>query len=516
MVIFIPAYLNSYIDENRNKDYQSKIIIREFEELLAYKYQEQIQEIINKMVLELDTSGRKPQYFIDCPEFITAKYQTILFSKFDLLLEVSQINPFASEYFIWMDAGTFYQDPPFDYNLPWRDPHKIGILQDKFLVPNYNFNVNDKSALRNKRAYLCGHTNNVCAYMLGGNKKAVSNAHEQFWREVHNAFKLGAINNDQTLLELAIYENPDDYYLWWRVPNYCFPFPLCDRTIPYELAIGTHIKEDYPVNHKIKLLTIATKNISPHTYHRWERTAKHDYEIIGKDKPWEGFSTKIKLFYEALINLSHPYAVMTDCTDVFLCAPPEELLEKFIKLGKDPVVGGEMDTHYPDGKYDKKIMIEFFNKIKQSEQAFPNSGFIMGSIKQLINLMKIHLYCHDDQVACFDTIYENTAPLSIDYDTVLIGNVPNYGHVKSEEYYEFDHKNGRYRNIHSGEYPIVFHFPGKNFTQMAIFYDNSFGEEFSDNNNNTTSNVGWGFLIIIIFVILIILFVYLGTPGIYI
>jgi hypothetical protein len=467
------------------------------------------------MIKEPNSDGKIPSYFAECPEFITAKYETIIYSKFDLLQEVAADNPYNTDYFIWLDAGTFYQEPPFDYTISWPDPYKIKILGDKFLVSDHSFNVNNTSPLKDKRSYLRLNRNEICAYILGGTKTAIDRIHTQFWNEVDMALNMGVINNEQHILQLMVLEHPEYYYIWYRT-RYQYPklsVPLRDRMIPCELAIGTFMGENYGINPNIKLLTVATKEINKSSYEKWELTANHygyNYEIIGRNDSWRGFGTKLKLYNQKLQNVTEPYTVLTDCTDLFFCGSSTELYDKFIQSGKDLIIGGELELYYPGGKHNKDHIRTHFESIKESPQAYPNSGFIMGKTENVRKLMEINQEYIDDQAACFDTIYENKLPLVIDYKTSLIGNIPNYKEntYKAVGYFEFDPKLKRYKNVTNGETPVVLHFPGKNWHVMQEFYNISQSELTTDQSDTNTAT-GWIFIAIVIILIVIIIIAYL-------
>jgi len=510
MVIFIPENLRSYVLEHRPPNYPTRIVIRRFEDLDAYKYHDRIQSTIDTMVQEPNSNGIIPAHFSESPEFITAKYETIIFSKFDFLKEVSSTNPFNTEYFIWLDAGTFYQEPPFNYKLPWPDPYKMKILGDKFLVSDFNFNVQDQSPMKDEKAYLRLNRNEICAFVLGGNKIAIDTVHTKFWKKVDSALSMGVINNEQHFLQLMAIYDPEDYYIWYRTryqyPN--LPVPLRDRMIPAELAQGTFIGEKYPINRNVKVLTVATREIAQRSYNKWETSAKYygyDYEVLGRDHKWDGYGTKIRVYHEALKRITASHVALTDCTDLFFCGSSNELYDKFIATGKDIIVGGEIKIYYPGGKHHINIMKNHFTSIKESAQAFPNSGFIMGKTSEVLRLMELHIDYADDQGACFDTIYENKAPLVIDYKTHLIGNVPNYRSENnlSVSYFEYDAVLHRYKNRTHNTTPVVLHFPGKNWQIMQEFYSNS---QFDlTNQNNTGFNAGWIFIGIIIVIIFFII-----------
>ena len=514
MVIFIPDELHSYVQEHRNPAYDTKIITRNFEDLAAYQYHDRIQATIDAMVKESNSNGQIPRYFAECPEFITAKYEVIIYSKFDFLHEVAAENPYNTDHFIWMDAGTFYQEPPFNCSLPWPDPYKIQLLSDKFLVSSYRFNVSDKSPLNDKRSYLRRNQNEICAYILGGSKAAIDKIHTDFWKAIHDALDMGVINNEQHILQLMVLEQPQDYYIWGnssrRYPN--LPIPLKDRMIPAELAQGTFMPENYPINPNVRLITVATKEVVSSSYARWEATAKYygyNYDIVGRDESWGGFGTKLRLYHRQLLATSETYAILTDCTDVFFCASSTEAYDKFIASGHNIIVGGEGVMYYPNGHYDKHTIKQFFDSIKKSPQAYPNSGFIMGKTETLIELMKYKFDYKDDQAACFDNMYEHQVDMTVDYDTTLIGNVPMYQNEElSRGYYEFDPITKRYRNKMSGEMPVALHFPGKNFHTMGEFFGISQSDLISSDD---TSGAIWVFVGVIVLIAFIALVMYFLT-----
>lgn len=523
MVVFVPEYLVSYVYDHRPTEYRTEVIVRDFEELRAYKkYYQRMQDTIDAM-----TNVRNPpSHFKECPEFITAKYETIIFSKFDFLKEAVEKDPFDSEYFIWLDAGTFYDTPPFDVTLEWPDPYKVRMLKGKFLVSDYSFNVNDKSPLKDKREYLTRNQNEICAFVLGGSKDIVLKVHKQFWSEVDNALQLGVINNEQHFLQLMVLEQPDDYCIYYRTRtrHYDRSAPLRDRMIPYELARGTHMGMNYAVNPKVKLLTVATTEVGDSSFAKWRSTATYygyDWDVLMRRERWGGFSTKIRGLHQALKATTAPYVVFTDCTDVFLSGSSFEIMEKWLADGAKLTVGGEMQMHYPQGHNDYNKVKKYFEGMRESEQQFPNSGFLMGRTEDMIALMDIHLGHEDDQAACFDTIYEEKFPLVIDYKTNLVGNVPNYHELNhlAVGYYELDPVMNRYRNKIAGTYPCVFHFPGKNSAPMQEFFVKSQPVIVANEAANSSgSQVGWILLAILLVIIVILVIAALYSrwyPGLF-
>ena len=521
MVIYVSKQLHAYVLEHRPQHYTTLIIIREFVELAAYRYYDRMQHTINTMIQQPNINGQIPRYFKECPEFITAKYETIVFSKFDFLREVANNNTFVSQYFIWLDAGTFYDQAPFDVQLPWPDSYKVLLLEDKFLVANYSFDINNKQPLQDKKNYLYSNRNEICAYILGGTKLAINRVHKQFWNLVDDALNMGVINNEQHFLQLMVLEKSDWYYPWYRTRNHynALATPLCDRMIPSELATGTYIGENYSIHRNIKVLTIATKNLSKSAYQRWESTAIHygyNYEVLGRTTEWKGFNTKIRLYYEKLLQVSEPYSVLTDCTDVFFCASAHELYNKINTMQESIIVGGEFELYYPEkkgGKYNREELTAMFNKFNtdNSKFVYPNSGFLAGNTETLRKLMSYQINYHDDQVACIDAMYQSLVSIKIDYNTTIIGNVPNYQNRPEVKCFVYDKILGRYGNRESHQYPIAFHFPGKNWNVMQEFYNITQNDLYTTNLivAGSSTNIGMIFIVIIIVLILITILVVL-------
>ena len=449
MVIFIPQDLQSYVKEYRPSDYQTKIILRDVKEHTF---------------------------------------------KLDLLKEVANINPFSTEYFIWLDAETFHQPPPFKYKLPWPDKYKIKILKDKFLLAD----------------------NEISTYILGGNKFAIDRVHTQFHSE----------GSENHVLQLLAQNHPEYYYIWYRTSRQYpqLPRPLRDRMIPCELAQGTFIGENYAINPNVKLLTIATKEVPSRSFERWETTAKHygyDYEILARDRKWGGVSLggglvlggygcKLRIFCEALKSVTASCVALSDCTDLFFCGSSDELYDNFLNITKDSpnriVVGGEIKKTYLGGKYNSRSIHMFFESIKESAQAFPNSGFIMGYTADVLKFLESRLGYTDDQGACFDAIFERKAPMVVDYKTELVGNVPNYGaeNYKSVSYFDYDHLLGRYRNVVHNTFPSVLHFPGRNWHIMKEFYTTSQPGLIAQ-SSPSEGYVGWIILAMLVIIFVLIL-----------
>ena len=357
-------------------------------------------------------------------------------SKLDMLDTVAKKNPFGSKYFIWIDSNLFSDEISFDTSVPWPDKYKIDFKEGRVLL---------KKRPRGS------------ATIFAVDQQALKNIRD-------HVSKSGSQYNFDSLLE----RSPGTFAFWKNRQ-------VEDSAFIEAFATGTYIPGGYTEKEPdVKLLCVATKEVKREDYKVWEETAKYfgyDYEILGRNESWGGWARRLKFYKDKILEINHPYIVLTDATDAFISGPPREIKEKFLAMNKNAVVGAEMRIHYAKGDHHKKEIANFFDGRKESEQRFPNGGFVMGKRENVLELLEINRDCRDDQASYFDTIYENKMDLSIDYHTELAGNVPNYqsGNVESIGYFSFDEKSKRYKNIHNGNAPCVFHFPGRNWNPMGNF-----------------------------------------------
>jgi hypothetical protein len=171
------------------------------------------------------------------------------------------------------------------------------------------------------------------------------------------------------------------------------------------------------------------------------------------------------------LTVTTPYVLLTDCTDVFFVAPASALVSKLQRLG-GAVIGGEIHLYYPQGEHDTNTVRDWFQARAQlanavpttAPQAYPNSGIIAGETAVLRDLLGAVQRYKDDQAACIDAIYTGITTMTVDYRTVVGGNIPKYKNEEGED--QFVVTPGRVVNRYSGEEPVVIHFPGKNWNAM--------------------------------------------------
>ena len=83
-------------------------------------------------------------------------------------------------------------------------------------------------------------------------------------------------------------------------------------------------------NLKMHIITVATENNN--WLNNWKTSVEkwgYKYSILGENKEWEGFSTKIKLIIEFLKGRKKDeIIVIVDSYDLIFAGPPDELEKK--------------------------------------------------------------------------------------------------------------------------------------------------------------------------------------------
>lgn len=124
MVIFTEENIVPFIEENRPKTYQTKIVVQKLEEVPYYCYRKRINEVLNDGYYINKISDPKR---IECnlPEYVIIQY-----SKLDWVSSIAKENPFNSKYFFWMDAGIsrFFYDT--NINKPFPSQNIINNLNN--------------------------------------------------------------------------------------------------------------------------------------------------------------------------------------------------------------------------------------------------------------------------------------------------------------------------------------------------------------------------------------------------
>lgn len=187
MVLFIPKSLEEFVVSHRKSCYKTHIIIQELEEI-PYAY---LEPKMNSLLLDpiYQHKIRDPTR-VECK---LAYYNIIQYSKFKWLEIATNINPFQTNYFFWMDAGISRFIPKELYH---RVTPRLSIPEKKLLIQNndiyYHYPV-DERYLWDSQCLLCGTMFGGDAYVI---KELASILDSELCRRLDQCW----INNEQILL----------------------------------------------------------------------------------------------------------------------------------------------------------------------------------------------------------------------------------------------------------------------------------------------------------------------------
>ena len=130
MVLFVTEDLVKFVRERRVDD-QTEIIIQDIDEIPYYYLKDSIQEILDSDQYKEDISDPER---IECKQ---AMYSVIQYSKFPWLIKASEVNPFGSDYFFWLDAGAsrFFEGYDLSQEYPSKEAREsLEGMGESFLV----------------------------------------------------------------------------------------------------------------------------------------------------------------------------------------------------------------------------------------------------------------------------------------------------------------------------------------------------------------------------------------------
>lgn len=493
LVIFIPPTgpesgnhdLVKFIREHRPSEYPTRVIVRPFSSLSLYSKRQNIKDVMTHL------NHPDPRLEFHHPDYIL-----IIYSKFNFLRDVINDNPFSSDYFFWIDAGYFREEPGKEVTFTWPDSEKIRITDYKFLIQNNSLHVtnNNPEKITNltgaEKEYLRKCPNELLACFFGGNKKIVIPIVEKCLSLLDEMLSHNLVNNEQQVLSLLIYRHPDEFLIYPKGNN--------PRSLVSDLAVSGKLKVNHPTCPYLKALTVVSKEIKENDYKAWVDTVTYygyNHEVLARNKTWGGWPFRTKEYLDALMSLDGKIQVViiSDGTDLFFCGSAWEAYHKFINSGQELVIGGENIIHYNSGRHDNYEMEEFFIKQCQSRFCFPNGGFVIGRVPALIRLLEANLDSEDDQSGYMDLYYEQKIRFILDEKNVFVGNLPNYAKYTKREvgFWKWDKNRRRYYNPITHEYPIALHFPGHNTGVQNRLLNEIISQ------NIETQNTNWAWLILI-------------------
>lgn len=201
-------------------------------------------EISKPLITEI--RGNLPTHYItiDFPDFYTYQYETSFYEhqlidheilighnpqlymiwneKSHFLKQATDINPFQTEYFLWVDIGCFRE--PNTRFLQWPNPEKVAQLEtDKMLmVQVYPFRPDELGKRTMKTIPSFQYTNRIGGTMFGGTKGAIEKWHKKYYEMLEHFIRIGRfIGKDQSIMNSVYVCEPQLVQLisQWKEPR---------------------------------------------------------------------------------------------------------------------------------------------------------------------------------------------------------------------------------------------------------------------------------------------------------
>jgi hypothetical protein len=214
-IIFTEEESVEFIKEKRG-DLPTHIITTTLEEVPLHHLNSRIQKV-------LDSSEYiKSMADVDRVECKDSLYSVIQYSKFKWLKESSEINPFDSKYFFWLDAGAsrFIDKELYNNVYPCEDAlKKLDEIDNCFLL-QYNAEcypdlVNSSTLSED---YLLDNRSFICGSMFGGNAESIKCISSKVDQVIEIMLEDGCMNNEQIALGYLC-KNNDDLFACFERKN---------------------------------------------------------------------------------------------------------------------------------------------------------------------------------------------------------------------------------------------------------------------------------------------------------
>lgn len=209
MVIFCDEYNIEFIKELRKENIENtKIILTRFEDFYSHRY-------INNFI-------QHQQYDSEVSRGHNAYLYMIWAEKSNFLKRAIELNPFSTEYFLWVDIGCF-RKPNTEF-LNWPSSKRISeIPHDKVLLLSvYPFSEVELSIKNIDELPSFQFTNRIGAPIFGGGKNILLEWHKKYYEMVENFIINGRfIGKDQSIMNSVYLLNQDicDLVTWKQPCN---------------------------------------------------------------------------------------------------------------------------------------------------------------------------------------------------------------------------------------------------------------------------------------------------------
>lgn len=212
-IIFAESSLSSFIMEHRN-EYDTFIVSETLDQIPLIHLKDKIQSILDSKKYQENMSDPKR---IECKD---SMYSVIQYSKFKWLKKSSEINPFNSKYFFWLDAGAsrFIDSSDIENEYPSKEAlESLNGIDNTFLLqynPEYYADLVNSNSL--PLDYLWDNRSFICGSMFGGNAKSIELINKEIDDIMDHMISHECINNEQIALGYLCKDKEDLFTLFYR------------------------------------------------------------------------------------------------------------------------------------------------------------------------------------------------------------------------------------------------------------------------------------------------------------
>jgi hypothetical protein len=212
-IIFTESNLTGFILDKR-KDNLTHIITEPLTKIPLYHLKDDIQSI-------LDSDEYKDSMTnIDRVECKDSIYSVIQYSKFKWIKKASEINPFNSKYFFWLDAGAsrFIDESEITDKYPSQEAlQKLNEIDNTFLIQYNNEYYTDLVYSKKlNENYFFDDRSFVCGTMFGGNSESIKNIDNEINKVLDFMISNNCINNEQIALGYICKNKEELFSFYYR------------------------------------------------------------------------------------------------------------------------------------------------------------------------------------------------------------------------------------------------------------------------------------------------------------
>ena len=221
MIIFCDRQSIEMIRELRSENIEiTRIIETKWEDFYSYRY---INNFIQHQQLDAEVNKGHNVYLY-----------MVWAEKSNFLKRAIEMNPFSTDYFLWVDIGCFRR--PNTQYLQWPSPARISqIPHNKVLLLSvYPFTSDELGASSVEDLPSFQFTNRIGAPIFGGGKEILLEWHIKYYGMLENFIHMGRfIGKDQSIMNSVYLMNKEMCELvCWKQPCHDIWFYLQDYLLP--------------------------------------------------------------------------------------------------------------------------------------------------------------------------------------------------------------------------------------------------------------------------------------------